>query len=117
MVRTAGRIGTNNSANSSRLLRPDSGHPHRLRLHFLRQQRHEGTCTDPAAAALLEPKSGGKANFTFVGDVEDCQYATSRPHLNLNCKGELGDVILTIHDDGSLTGLPGSFMPGLHKEK
>lgn len=76
-----------------------------------------GTYTDPAGAVLLELKSGGKANFTFMGDVEDCTYSTSRPHLNLNCKGNLGNVVLTIHDDGSLTGPPGSFMPGLHKEK
>lgn len=77
----------------------------------------KGTYTDPNGAVLLELKSGGKANFTFMGDVEDCNYSTSRPHLNLNCKGELGTVVFTIHDDGSLTGAPGSFMPGLHKEK
>lgn len=77
----------------------------------------KGTYTDPAGAVLLELRSGGKANFTFMGDVEDCTYSTSRPHLNLNCKGNLGAVVLTIHDDGSLTGPPGSFMPGLHKEK
>lgn len=76
-----------------------------------------GTYTDPAGSVLLELKSGGKANFTFMGDVEDCSYTTSRPHLNLNCKGDLGNVVLTIHNDGSLTGPPGSFMPGLHKEK
>ena len=76
-----------------------------------------GTYTDPAGAVLLELKSGGKANFTFMGDVEDCTYKASHPHLNLNCKGELGSVVLTIHDDGSLTGPPGSFMPGLRKEK
>ena len=77
----------------------------------------KGTYTDPAGSVLLELKSGGKANFTFMGDVEDCTYSTSRPHLNLNCKGDLGTVVFTIHDDGSLTGAPGSFMPGLHKEK
>lgn len=77
----------------------------------------KGTYTDPAGAVLLELRSGGKANFTFMGDVEDCTYSTSHPHLNLNCKGSLGKVVLTIHDDGSLTGPPGSFMPGLRKEK
>lgn len=77
----------------------------------------KGTYTDPNGAVLLELKSGGKANFTFMGDVEDCTYKTSQPHLNLNCNGSLGNVVMTIHDDGSLTGPPGSFMPGLHKEK
>lgn len=76
-----------------------------------------GTYTDPAGSVLLELRSGGKANFTFLGEVEDCTYKTSRPHLNLNCNGNLGTVAFTIHDDGSLTGPPGSFMPGLHKEK
>lgn len=76
-----------------------------------------GTYSDPAGAVLLELKSGGKANFTFMGDVEDCAYTTSRPHLNLNCKGNLGTVVFTIHDDGSLTGPPGSFMPGLRRGK
>lgn len=76
-----------------------------------------GTYTDPEAAVLLELKSGGKANITFMGDVEDCTYSTSRPHLNLDCKGNAGHVVFTIHDDGSLTGPPGSYMPTLRKEK
>ena len=79
--------------------------------------RMEGTYTDPSRAVLLELKSGGKANFTFMGDVEDCTYSTSSKHLNLKCGGNAGNIVFTIHDDGSLTGPPGSFMPGLRKEK
>jgi hypothetical protein len=77
----------------------------------------EGTYSDPSRAVLLELKSGGKANITFMGDVEDCTYNISRPHLNLSCNGSAGNIVFTIHDDGSLTGPPGSFMPGLRKEK
>lgn len=76
-----------------------------------------GTYSDPAGSVLLELKSGGKANLTFMGQVADCTYTTSGPHLDLNCKGDAGNTVFTIHDDGSLTGAPGSFMPRLVKEK
>jgi len=35
----------------------------------------------------------------------------------LDCKGDPGKVTFTIHDDGSLTGPPGTFMPALRKRK
>jgi hypothetical protein len=76
-----------------------------------------GTYSDPSGAVLLELKSGGKANFTFMGEVADCTYTTSRPHVNVNCKGNAGNFVMTVHDDDSLTGPPGSFMPRLLKEK
>ena len=76
-----------------------------------------GTYTDSNGAVILELKSGGKANFTFMGDVEDCTYESSGKHLTLTCKGGAGRTVFNIHDDGSLTGPSGSFMPPLRKEK
>jgi hypothetical protein len=86
-------------------------------LVFAGCHRMVGTYSDPSRAVLLELKAGGKANFTFMGDVEDCTYSSSGTHLTLKCKGDAGTVVFTIHEDGSLTGPPGSFMPGLRKEK
>ena len=76
-----------------------------------------GTYTDANGAVILELRSGGKANFTFMGDVEDCTYESSGKLLTLTCKGGAGKTVFNIHDDGSLTGPPGSFMPPLRKEK
>jgi hypothetical protein len=66
---------------------------------------------------LLELKSGGKANITWLGVVSDCTDSTSGDKLTLNCKGDAGTIVFTIHDDGSLTGPPGGFMPMLRKQK
>lgn len=78
----------------------------------------KGTYTDANGAVILELKSGGKANFTFMGDVEDCTYESSGKQLTLTCKGSPAPVtVFNIHDDGSLTGPPGTFMPPLRKEK
>lgn len=76
-----------------------------------------GTYTDANEAVILELRSGGKANLTFMGDVQDCTYESSGKQLTLACKGEAGKTVFNIHDDGSLTGPPGSFMPSLRKEK
>jgi len=77
----------------------------------------KGTYTDANGAVILELRSGGKANFTFMGDVQDCTYESSAKQLTLTCKGEAGRTVFNIHDDGSLTGPAGSFMPPLRKEK
>jgi hypothetical protein len=78
----------------------------------------KGTYTDANGAVILELRSGGKANFTFMGDVEECSYKTGDRQLTLTCKGSPAPVtVFNIHDDGSLTGPPGSFMPPLRKEK
>lgn len=78
----------------------------------------KGTYTDANGAVILELRSGGKANFTFMGDVEECTYESSGKQLTLTCKGSPAPVtVFNIHDDGSLTGPAGSFMPPLRKEK
>jgi hypothetical protein len=76
-----------------------------------------GTYTDANGAVILELRSGGSASFTFMGDVQDCTYRNSASQLTLSCKGEAGKTVFNIHDDGSLTGPPGSFMPPLRKPK
>ncbi len=76
-----------------------------------------GTYSDANGAVMLELKSGGKANLTFMGQVADCTYTAKSPHVNVNCNGGLGNVAFTTHDDGSLTFPPGSIMPRLVKEK
>jgi hypothetical protein len=68
-------------------------------------------------SVLLELKSGGKANFTFMGNVAECTYSSSGQQLALNCAGDAGATVFNIHDDGTLTGPPGSFMPALNKKK
>lgn len=76
-----------------------------------------GTYTDTMGSVILELKPGSKANFTFSGDVEDCIFSTSGSKLSLSCKGDSTPTVFTIHDDGSLSGPPGAFMPILRKEK
>ena len=66
---------------------------------------------------ILELKPGSKTNFIFGGDVEDCTFSTSGNKLSLACKGDSTPTIFTIHEDGSLTGPPGAFMPILRHEK
>jgi len=76
-----------------------------------------GTYTDAMGAVILELRSGGNARFTFSGDVQDCTYTSTKTNLALTCKGDTGPTLFTIHDDGSLTGPPGTFMPPLRKQK
>ena len=77
----------------------------------------QGTYSDQAGSVVLELKSGGKSNFTFMGEMADCTYATSGKQITLNCKGAAGTSVFNIHDDGSLTGPPGTFIPVLRKQK
>ena len=77
----------------------------------------EGTYSDQMGSMVLELKSSGKANFTFEGDVADCAYTSSGKQITVNCKGAAGTTVFNVHDDGSLTGPPGSFIPALRKQK
>jgi hypothetical protein len=76
-----------------------------------------GTYTDANGAVILELRSGGNASLTFMGDVENCSYTSSGEQVTLTCKGSpVPTTVFNIHDDGSLTGPPGSFMPPLRKK-
>lgn len=77
----------------------------------------QGTYSDSAGSMLLELKSGGKANFTWMGEMADCTYTSSGKQVTVNCKGAAGTTVFNVHDDGSLTGPPGSFIPVLTKRK
>jgi hypothetical protein len=77
----------------------------------------QGTYADNAGSMLLELKAGNAANFTFMGDVESCTYAVNGMTLTVTCTGPAGATDFTIHDDGSLSGPPGSFIPILTKKK
>ena len=77
----------------------------------------KGTYSDPGGSMVLEVRSGGQATFTFMGSPAACTYAAEGDKLNLDCKGDAGKIVMTIHDDGSLTGPPGGFMPVLRKSK
>lgn len=76
-----------------------------------------GTYSDASGAFMLELRSGGKAQFSFEGQTASCSYTVDGTQLNLNCEGDAGKTVFTIHDDGSLTGPPGTFMPALRKHK
>jgi hypothetical protein len=77
----------------------------------------KGTYSDPNAAVVLELRSGGNAAITFMGETADCTYTTSSQQVLLDCKPPAGKITFTAHDDGSLTGPPGGFMPTLRKQK
>jgi hypothetical protein len=77
----------------------------------------QGTYADQSGTWRLELKSGGKATFTFQGDAEDCTYSTSGKQLTVNCKEPAGSSTVTVQDDGSLAGPPGSMIPVLRKQK
>ena len=77
----------------------------------------KGTYSDFGDSTLLDLRSGGEAALTFGGETAACTYSSSGNQLTLDCKPPLGKVVFTIHDDGSLTGPPGGFLPALRKKK
>ena len=76
----------------------------------------KGTYSIEGGAVMLELRSGGDASLTMLNDVAPCTYTVNGNQLTLDCK-QLDRVIFTIHDDGSLTGPPGSMMGALRKTK
>ena len=77
----------------------------------------QGTYSDQSGGLILELKSGGKANLTMQGEIVECTYSTSGKQITVECKGPAGINVFNVHDDGSLTGPPGSFFPALRKQK
>ena len=58
-----------------------------------------GTYTDANGAVILELRSGGKANFTFMGNVEDCTFKSNDKQLTLTCEGSPAPVtVFNIHE-------------------
>ena len=77
----------------------------------------EGTYADANGAMMVELRSGGKAAFTMMNQVADCTYTSTDKEIMLNCPTGAGEITLTRHDDGSLSGPPGGAMPILTKKK
>jgi hypothetical protein len=75
-----------------------------------------GTYADQTGSFVLDLKSGGKASFTIPGDAISCDYRVEREQLMLDCPGDAGKLVFTIHGDGSMTGPRDSFMPALRKK-
>ena len=65
----------------------------------------EGTYTQGGGGTVaLDLKSGGKAQFTIMGESMACTYQVNGDKLMLDCTPKGEKVDFTIHDDGSLTG-------------
>lgn len=77
--------------------------------------RIEGTYSNENGSIVLDLRSGGQAALTLMGESRQCTYAVERPQLTLDCKEE-DKLVFTIHDDGSLTGPPGSLIGALRKK-
>jgi hypothetical protein len=76
----------------------------------------EGTYTQPAGGAIaLDLRSGGKANFTLMGENYACTYKVKGEKLMLDCTPKGEKIDFTIHDDGSLCG--SDFIGVLKKSK
>jgi hypothetical protein len=75
-----------------------------------------GTYSDQSGAFVLDLQSGGKASFTIPGDAVSCKYNVKGDNLTLDCPGDAGKLVFTIHGDGSMTGPRDSFMPALRKK-
>jgi hypothetical protein len=76
----------------------------------------QGTYTEPGGNYELELKSGGRANLKVAGVTDQCTYALSGSSITLTCEDYDDSMILTVHDDGSLTCLPGTPLPTLRKK-
>ena len=66
-------------------------------------------------AMMLELKAEGKASMTFMGDTKQCTYTVKEKQIPVVCAGDTMEF--TVHDDGSLTGPPGGFVPILKKSE
>jgi hypothetical protein len=75
----------------------------------------EGVYTDPQGSMMLELKSGGKASITFMTETKACTYNVADKKIPVTCAGDV--IEFTMHDDGSLTGPPGSIFPILKKSE
>jgi hypothetical protein len=69
------------------------------------------------SSVLLEVRSGGQATLTFMGLGNPCTYNVEGKLLSLTCTGQNKPVQLTINQDGTLTGPPGTLFPPLRKSK
>src|SRR5438046_5447936 len=65
----------------------------------------EGTYSQSGGGTVaLDLKSGGKAQFTMMGESVACTYQVNGDKLMLECPPKGEKVDFTINDDGSRTG-------------
>ena|SRR5258706_5665670 len=63
----------------------------------------------------VEFQSGGKAVTTIAGAKADCTYTEDSKSVTLTCEGQ--PAVLTINDDGSLSGPPDGMLGKLTKKQ
>jgi hypothetical protein len=76
----------------------------------------QGTYTESGGNYNLVLKSDGKASLTVARVTTPCTYNQSGPTITLTCEDYDDSIVLTVHDDGSLTCPPGSLLPTLRKK-
>ncbi len=77
---------------------------------------NQGTYTEPGGNYVLVLKSSGKADLTAANVTTPCTYTQTGSTITLTCEDFDDSIILTLHDDGSLTSPPGSLLPTLRKK-
>jgi hypothetical protein len=75
-----------------------------------------GTYSNANGFVTMDVRSGGQASVTMMGETKTCTYKVDGGQLTLNCP-ETDPIVLTIHDDGSMTPPPGNFIGTLKKSK
>jgi hypothetical protein len=76
----------------------------------------EGTYSNANGFVTMDLRSGGQAAMTMMGESKQCTYKIEGSQVTLNCP-EIDSIVLTIHDDGSMTPPPGNFIGTLKKSK
>lgn len=74
-----------------------------------------GTYQNENGSIVLDLKSGGSGSLTISGETKPCTYTSDQQSLKVTCDGD--EVDFTVHDDGSLTGPPDSFVGDLKKTR
>ncbi|MGH9945012.1 MAG: hypothetical protein ACRD9R_21895 [Pyrinomonadaceae bacterium] len=77
------------------------------------EAKYVGKYTEAEGQIILELGPGGKGSLTLFGDTQPCDYTAGGKQITINCKGDKS--VLTVRDDGSITGPPGTIGMTLRK--
>jgi len=72
-----------------------------------------GTYTNANGSIVVDLKSGGTGSLTIAGESKPCTYTVDNAQVKLECDSD--ETVFDIHEDGSLTGPPDSFVGTLKK--
>ena len=72
-----------------------------------------GTYSNENGSIVLDLKSGGNGSLSIAGESKPCTYTADSNQLKLVCDSD--ETNFDIHQDGSLTGPPGSMIGVLKK--